>query len=297
MIEPLGFAGYFLVVWEIVQFCKRDGHPLPGAGQRGEQRGVLRARHHQRRRGATSACCSSGSCRPSGTARRTSTSTSRATAARRSSSTSTQRYGRHHTAQVANVITYRAKSAVRDMAKALGFAPGQQDAWSKQVDAWGDLSSPANQPVGTAATRSPTHVIDLASEIEDAPRHLGIHSGGMVICDRPVVEVCPVEWARMDEPQRAAVGQGRLRGRRAGQVRPARPGHARPPCTCCIDLVREHRGYEVDLATPAPGRRGLRDAVPGRHRRRVPGREPGADGHAAAAAGRGSSTTSSSRSR
>ena len=48
-----------------------------------------------------------------------------------------ERYGRHHAAQVANVITYRARSAVRDMAKALGFAPGQQDAWSKQVDAWG----------------------------------------------------------------------------------------------------------------------------------------------------------------
>ena len=48
-----------------------------------------------------------------------------------------ERYGREHAAQVANVITYRAKSAVRDMAKALGYAPGQQDAWSKQVDAWG----------------------------------------------------------------------------------------------------------------------------------------------------------------
>ena len=42
-----------------------------------------------------------------------------------------ERYGRDHAAQVANVITYRARSAVRDMAKALGFAPGQQDAWSK----------------------------------------------------------------------------------------------------------------------------------------------------------------------
>ena len=45
-----------------------------------------------------------------------------------------ERHGRHHAAQVANVITYRARSAVRDMARALGHAPGQQDAWSKQVD-------------------------------------------------------------------------------------------------------------------------------------------------------------------
>ena len=48
-----------------------------------------------------------------------------------------ERYGRHHTAQVANVITYRARSSIRDMAKALGYEPGQQDAWSKQVDGWG----------------------------------------------------------------------------------------------------------------------------------------------------------------
>ena len=44
------------------------------------------------------------------------------------------------------MITYRARSSVRDMAKALGFAPGQQDAWSKQVDAWGNLASTADQP-------------------------------------------------------------------------------------------------------------------------------------------------------
>ena len=53
------------------------------------------------------------------------------------------KHGRHHTAQVANVITYRAKSAVRDMAKALGHAPGQQDAWSKRVDGWGTVATTA----------------------------------------------------------------------------------------------------------------------------------------------------------
>src|SRR4030095_6428217 len=47
-----------------------------------------------------------------------------------------ERYGREYAAQVANVITYRPKSSVRDMAKALGYATGQQDAWSKQIEAW-----------------------------------------------------------------------------------------------------------------------------------------------------------------
>ena len=44
------------------------------------------------------------------------------------------RYGREHTAQVANVITYRTRSAIRDAARALGYASGQQDAWSKSLD-------------------------------------------------------------------------------------------------------------------------------------------------------------------
>ena len=47
------------------------------------------------------------------------------------------RYGRHNAAQVANVISYRPKSAVRDMAKALGYSTGQQDAWSTQIDTYG----------------------------------------------------------------------------------------------------------------------------------------------------------------
>jgi error-prone DNA polymerase len=51
------------------------------------------------------------------------------------------KYGRQHTAQVANVISYRPKSAVRDIAKAFGYSPGQQDAWSKQIDRWGSVAS------------------------------------------------------------------------------------------------------------------------------------------------------------
>ena len=108
------------------------------------------------------------------------------------------KHGRRHAAQVANVITYRAKSSIRDMAKALGYAPGQQDAWSKQVDAWGGVAVTA-APAASRTGEIPADVLELAAEVEHAPRHLGIHSGGMVICDRPIVEVCPVEWARMED--------------------------------------------------------------------------------------------------
>jgi error-prone DNA polymerase len=139
------------------------------------------------------------------------------------------RYGRDYAAQVANVITYRSRSAVRDMARALGFSQGQQDAWSKQAE---DI---------------PESVTDLAAQIADLPRHLGIHSGGMVICDRPIADVCPVEWARMagrtvlqwDKDDCAAIGLVKFDLLGLGML---------SALHYAIDLVAEHKGIEVDLA-------------------------------------------------
>jgi error-prone DNA polymerase len=98
-------------------------------------------------------------------------------------------YGRRNAAQVCNVVSYRPRMAIRDAAKALGFSTGQQDAWSKQVDGWGS-ELPDDHDV-------PAAVASLASELMSAPRHLGIHSGGMVLTERPIGEVCPIERARM----------------------------------------------------------------------------------------------------
>ncbi len=103
-------------------------------------------------------------------------------------------YGRHRAAQVANVISYRPKSAVRDMAKAMGYSTGQQDAWSKGLD----LYSQVVEPDGSNDHGIPVAVTDLAEQLLKAPRHLGIHSGGMVLTERPVGEVCPIERGRMD---------------------------------------------------------------------------------------------------
>ena len=182
------------------------------------------------------------------------------------------KHGRHHTAQVANVITYRAKSAIRDMAKALGHSPGQQDAWSKRIDGWGTVASTrreqdaeSRRSVGEHPLRHggrssafagrinrghsiPEPVIDLALQVEDAPRHLGIHSGGMVICDRPVIEVCPVEWGRMED--RSVLQWDKDDCAAAGLVKFDLLGLGMLSALHgAVDLIREHRGYEVDLAT------------------------------------------------
>ena len=157
------------------------------------------------------------------------------------------KHGRHHTAQVANVITYRARSAIRDMAKALGYAPGQQDAWAKRIDGWGTVAVTKAQNDEDRDRAIPDQVLDLAAQVEDAPRHLGIHSGGMVICDRPVIEVCPVEWGRMadrsvlqwDKDDCAAAGLVKFDLLGLGML---------SALHYAVDLVREHRGYDIDLA-------------------------------------------------
>lgn len=151
------------------------------------------------------------------------------------------RYGREYAAQVANVITYRGRMAVRDMAKALGYSQGQQDAWSKQLGHWGGLSGAAE------VDGIPQQVIDLALQIKNFPRHMGIHSGGMVICDRPLADVVPVEWASMenrsvlqwDKDDCAAVGLVKFDLLGLGML---------SALHYCMDLVREHKGIEVDLA-------------------------------------------------
>lgn len=100
-------------------------------------------------------------------------------------------YGRRNAAQVANIISYRPKAAIRDAAKALGYGPGQQRAWTKAMERWRAIEEDPDSPI-------PLPVQRLAQQFLTAPRHLGIHSGGMVLTERPVGEVCPIEHARME---------------------------------------------------------------------------------------------------
>ncbi|MFL0576941.1 error-prone DNA polymerase [Brevibacterium luteolum] len=111
-------------------------------------------------------------------------------------------YGRDRAAQVANVITYRAKSAVRDAAAALGYDPGQQDAFSKGLERWSRLpeDDDDDDSAGGAGGQQgvPGPVIAAARGLLGTPRHLGIHSGGMILADRPIGEVVPIEPATME---------------------------------------------------------------------------------------------------
>ncbi|WBU38563.1 error-prone DNA polymerase [Homoserinibacter sp. YIM 151385] len=149
-------------------------------------------------------------------------------------------YGRENAAQVANVIQYRPKNAIRDTAKALGHPPGQQDAWSKQVERWGaSLTSAGDHDI-------PAPVTELAQEMLGLPRHLGIHSGGMVLTDRPVGEVVPIEHARMERrtviqwDKDDAAWMGLVKFDLLGLGMLAALQH-------CFDLVEEHTGEHWTL--------------------------------------------------
>ena len=198
IIQDLGYPGYFLVVWDLTQFCERAGILCQGRGSAANsavcyalgvtavdsvEYGLLFERFlSPERDGPPDIDIDIESDRREEVIQHVYT-----------------KHGREYAAQVANVITYRPRSAVRDIARAFGYSQGQQDAWSQQIDQgyyWSaELKSLAE------ATESgdsiPDPVLKLAGQLQYAPRHLGIHSGGMVMCDRPVIEVCPVEWGRM----------------------------------------------------------------------------------------------------
>ena len=258
LIHELGFPGYFLVVWDIVEFCRRSDILCQGRGS-----------------AANSAVCyalgiTNADAVSLGLLFERFLSPERdgppdidvdIESGRREEVIQYvyETYGRWHTAQVANVITYRAKSSVRDMAKALGYAIGQQDAFSKSLDRWSGLSSaaapapsgptsrPAPEP-GSDTDALPDDILGLARQIEHFPRHLGIHSGGMVICDRPVVEVCPTEWARMED--RSVLQWDKEDCAAAGLVKFDLLGLGMLSALHeAVDMVGEHHGVEVDLAT------------------------------------------------
>jgi error-prone DNA polymerase len=241
IIERLRFPGYFLVVWDIVRFCQDNNILCQGRGSAANSAvcyalGITNADPVEwrllferflapERDGPPDIDVDIESDRREEAIQYVYT-----------------RHGRRHAALVANVITYRPHSAIRDAAKALGYSPGQQDSWSKHLDGWQPLTTQPTDEQGI-----PPLVIELASQFEGSPRHLGIHSGGMVIADRPVGEIVPIEWARMpgrtilqwDKDDCAAIGLVKFDLLGLGML---------SAIHYTLDLVRDHEHINVDLA-------------------------------------------------
>jgi len=97
---------------------------------------------------------------------------------------------------VANVITYRAKSVLRDVVKTFGFSQAQADGLSKYLDTYSTQKIAEMEPLPNGITAN--FVYEICQRLDGFPRHLGIHSGGVVIDDRPLWQVVPLEWGRME---------------------------------------------------------------------------------------------------
>ena len=209
LIEKLELAGYFLIVWDVVNFCRQQDILVQGRGS-----------------AANSAVCYSLGITavdpvgmelrferflseergewpdidldlPSGDRRE------------RVIQHIYEKYGTHGAGMTANVITYRGRSAAREVGKSLGLDPVVVDRLAKVmnqfefVDPSDSISRNMAAAGFDAGNRRVQHFARLWCQMQDLPRHLGQHSGGMVICQGDLSSVVPLENASM--PDRVVV--------------------------------------------------------------------------------------------
>ena len=204
LIDELDYGGYFLTMWEIVRYCRREGILCQGRGSAANsvvcyclgitavdptrvellfERFLSRERHeppdidldimHVRREEVIQHVY--------------------------------RKYGRDRAAMVANVVRYRARSAVREVGKALGLSETAVDRLARLLSHHGPLETAGLAQHTGLDPASPLHdhLFRLCAEIQDFPRHLSIHPGGFLLGHEPVHDLVPIENAAM--PGRTAI--------------------------------------------------------------------------------------------
>src|SRR5580765_3934486 len=203
VIGRLDLAGYFLIVWDLVQYCHRNAILVQGRGSAANsavcyalgltavdpvKMELLFERFLSEERGEWPDIDLD---LPSGDRRE------------RVIQHVYEKYGTHGAGMTANVITYRGRSAAREVGKALGLPGDLQDRLASLVSTWG-YQDPADVLTAHLAEAGcdPTHprlrkFAALWTRLQDLPRHLGQHSGGMVIAAGRLDDVVPLEPATM----------------------------------------------------------------------------------------------------
>jgi len=202
LISKLGFPGYFLIVWDIINFCREHNIMVQGRGSAAnsavcyclgitpvdpvENHLVFERFLNESRKGWPDIDLDL----PSGDRREAVIQEIY------------RRYGKHGAAMTANVITYRGRSAAREIGKALNFSPSIIDRFS-HLFASGDFPHTMELEAQIEAAGLPKHhprmpaFIRLYHAIYGLPRHLGQHSGGMIICQNKLSSFVPLENASM----------------------------------------------------------------------------------------------------
>jgi error-prone DNA polymerase len=166
------------------------------------------------------------------------------------------KYGPRGAGMTANVITYRDRSSAREVGKALGYSLEQVDALSKQLGGWnfGEIRDPPEELKGEIAAagldpdeRRARHFLRLFLQIQNLPRHLGQHSGGIVVAAGRLDEVVPLEPASM--PGRVVVQWDKDDCADLGIVKVDLLGLGMlAAIEEMIPMIRTHEKVEVDLA-------------------------------------------------
>jgi error-prone DNA polymerase len=253
LIEKLKLAGYFLIVWDIVRYCREHGILVQGRGSAANSAvcyslgitavdpvgmDLLFERFLSEERGEWPDIDLD---LPSGDQRE------------RAIQYVYQRYGKLGAAMTANVITYRGRSAAREVGKALGFDVETLDRLAALVSSWeykdpGDTLERQFRDAGFDL-RHPRirKFFELCLAVQDLPRHLGQHSGGMVICQGQLDSIVPLEPATM--PGRVVVQWDKEDCADLGIVKVDLLGLGMMAALEeSITLIRDHYLEEVDLA-------------------------------------------------
>jgi error-prone DNA polymerase len=253
LIVKLGFAGYFLIVWDLVQFCKRNNILVQGRGSAANSAvcyaleitaidpvgmDLLFERFLSESRGEWPDIDLD---LPSDEKRE------------QAIQYVYQRYGELGAAMTANVISYRGRSAAREVGKALGFDAESLSRLSSLVGhfEWKgptDTMAHSFQHAGFDLKHPRiAKYLELCMRIQDLPRHLGQHSGGMVICQGQLNSVVPLERASM--PGRTIVQWDKEDCADLGIIKVDLLGLGMMAVLKdCLELIPAHYGERVDLA-------------------------------------------------
>ena len=252
IIEKLDLPGYFLIVWDIIRFCRENNILVQGRGSAANSAvcyslgvtavdpvgmNLLFERFLSEERGEWPDIDLD---LPSGDQRE------------RAIQYVYERYGKLGAAMTANVITYRGKSAAREIGKVLSFDPETLNRLSSLVSAWEytDSNDTLTRQFKDAGLDLANHRIhkffELCQKVQDLPRHLGQHSGGMVVCQGHLDSVVPLEPATM--PGRVVVQWDKEDCADMGIIKIDLLGLGMMAVLeDSIQLIRTHHKEEIDL--------------------------------------------------
>ena len=251
VIEALDYPGYFLTMWEIVDFCRQHDILCQGRGsaansavcyclgvtaidpvhmgllferfiskERAEPPDIDLDIQHDRREEVIQHIY--------------------------------QKYGRERAAMAANVVRYRARSALRDVGKALGHSETSLDRVAKFLSSYEQVRPETLRQLGLEPAIEPNQrLIQLTNEILDFPRHLSIHPGGFLLGHEPVHDIVPIENATM--PERTVIQWDKNDLEEIGLFKVDLLGlGGLTQLDLSFKLLREHRGVELSMATILP---------------------------------------------